>query len=154
MAYATPQDMVTRFGQTEMLRLTAPDGQPLDVIDQDRLTLALSDASAVIDSFLRRRYATPLANVPQEITRACCVLARFDLAQGESREPTKQMTDARAEVQKWLRDLFAGTALLADATPAGGQSFGQVQDRGQPVFGDANTPCDLSYPLPAFWTGV
>jgi phage gp36-like protein len=130
MAYAAPSDMVTRFGQIEMLRLTSPEGQPLDVIDIDRLNLALGDASAVMDSFLRRRYLTPVSPVPSELVRACCILARFDLAHGDGREPSKQMADADADTRKWLVKLFDGTALLPDATPAGEQSFAQAQVRG------------------------
>jgi phage gp36-like protein len=153
MAYAVAQDMVTRFGQAEMLRLTAPEGQPLDVIDLDAVNAALADASAVIDSYLRRRYATPVTPVPQELTRACCILARFDLAHGDATNPTAQMSVARRETIAWLGELRDGTVLLADATPAGGQSFGQVRDAGCPVFGDPGADSFATDPAPAFWSG-
>ena len=154
MAYATPQDMVTRFGQSEMLRLTVQDGLPLDVIDLDALGVALADASSIIDSYARRRYLTPVAPTPQEFARACCILARYDLAHGDGTNPTVQMESARRDVITWLEKLRDGLVLLADATPAGGQSFGQVQDAGCAVFRDASQP-GVGWPTPDdFWSAV
>jgi phage gp36-like protein len=135
-----------------MLRLTAPEGQPLDVIDLDRLNLALADASSVIDSYLRRRYLTPVSPAPSELVRACCIIARFDLAHGDGREPTEQMKAANTETLKWLEKLRNGDTLLADATPAGLEAFGQVQDAGTPVYRDGSAPgygCGGNYPT--FW---
>lgn len=136
MAYATAQDMVTRFGEAEMIRLTVPEGQPMDMINMVRLNLAITDASAHMDTYLRRRYLTPVNPVPQELTRACCILARDDLAHGDGRAPTEQMVNDASAVRKWLRELFSGDALLADATPAGEQSFARVRDGGRPVYGE------------------
>ena len=152
MAYAAVQDMVARFGQTEVLRLSAPEGQPLDVIDQDRVNVALADASDLIDSYLRRRYLTPLVTVPQAVLRACCVLARHDLAHGNGLMPTEQMTTARKETVAWLESIRDGKTMLADATPSGDQSFAQVSVRhGVPWGGigapPAEPPCDADAPL-------
>jgi phage gp36-like protein len=129
MSYAAASDMTTRFGQVEMIRLTTGEGQPMDGIDLLRLQRALDDGSALIDSFLRRRYLTPVVPAPAELVRANCVLARFDLAQGDGREPTEQMRLARKEAMEWLGHLRDGTVLLADATPTGQESFAQVQTR-------------------------
>lgn len=157
MAYAAPVDMVTRFGQVEMLRLTSAEGQPLDVIDPVRLNLALADASSLIDSYLRRRYLTPVSPVPQELARACCIVARFDLAHGDGREPTAQMKSAYDDTLKWLQKLRDGETLLQDATPAGQEAFGQVQDAGCPVFRDGSQPGFGGGGWPSaddFWAGV
>ena len=160
MAYAAPTDMIARFGYAEMLRLSAAEGQPLDVIDQDRINVALGDASAVIDSYLRRRYQTPLATVPQEVLRACCILARYDLAHGDGRAPSDQMVSARKETTAWLEGVRDGRILLADATPAGEQSFAQVAVRQGATYGGVGTPppdgCEVggAYPLPPFQNGL
>ena len=130
MGYAQPQDMVARYGQAEMIRLSVGEGQPLDVMNLARINVALADASALIDSYLRRRYATPLATFPQEILRACCILARYDIAHGDGRTPSDQMTAAQKQVLAWLEAIRDGRTMLADATPAGGEAFGQVQSRG------------------------
>lgn len=160
MAYAQPSDMIARFGSIEMLRLSAPEGEPLDVIDQDRVNTALGDASALIDSYLRRRYATPLAAVPQEVLRACCILARFDLAHGNGREPSEQMRLARKETITWLESIRAGQTFLADATPSGEESMAQVKVRdGSPYGGIGAVPSDATdpnagWPYPTFGSGL
>ncbi len=132
MAYAAITDMVARYGEAELIRLTTPEGAEMGSVDATRVATLLDDASALVDSYLRRRYLTPVTPTPQELTRAACILARFDLAQGESREPSAQMTAARKDVIAWLVKLGDGTVLLADATPAGEQSFSQVQTRADP----------------------
>ncbi len=156
MPYAAPSDMIARFGSAEMLRLSTSEGQPLDVIDQGRINVALADASALIDSYLRRRYATPIAAVPQEVLRACCILARFDLAHGDGREPSEQMRLARKETIGWLESIRDGQTMLADLTPAGDQSFAQVAVRRGPSYGGIGTPppdCpdpNAGWPYPPF----
>ena len=49
MSYATSADLLTRFGEGELLRLAmTPSGE----LDQATLQLALDDASALIDGYL------------------------------------------------------------------------------------------------------
>lgn len=155
MAYATAADMRARFGEQELILLTTGDGMPMDTVDTDKVAVALADASALIDSYLRRRYLTPVSPAPTELVRACCHLARYDLALGGSRDPSTQTTDMRKQTMEWLRQVHDGVALLADATPAGGQSFAQAQDRGETIYGDTDAPllADPS-PTPNFWSGV
>ena len=135
MAYAGVQDMIDRFGQVEMIRLTTPADQDMDTVQADPVTRALEDASAVIDGYLRRRYQVPLDLVPPEIRRACCVLARFDLSTGDQREASERTTQDRKDAVAWLTQISKGDVLLplAEVTP-GDQSFAQVQTRGA-VFG-------------------
>ncbi len=103
MPYAAIEDMVTRYGEAEMARLTTPEGQLDDIVVSTRIAGALGDATALIDTYLRRRYVVPLVSpLPREITNACCILARFDLAHGEQREPTEQMRLAKKDVIAWL----------------------------------------------------
>lgn len=128
MAYATVNDMVERFGQIEMIRLSTRDNALPEAIDGGRVALLLDDASSVIDSLLRQRYAVPLAPVPREIRRACCILARYDLAQGGEQTPTEAMETERSQVMKWLRELADGSIRLAVPT-ATTDSSARVQDR-------------------------
>lgn len=122
-AYATVADMVSRYGETEVLRFSAGDGPLPEAIVPARIEQAIADASALIDSYLRGAYVVPLAAPPTDLVRATCVLARYDLAQGGDREPTEQMRLARKEVIEWLRALADGTVSLegvAPIAPAGG----------------------------------
>ena len=157
-AYAAPSDLVARFGEAELIRLTTDEGQDFGTFDLVRVTAAIGDASAIIDSYLRRRYLTPLALVPQEILRATCVLARHALAQGGGREPTTQMENGRKDVLAWLEQLRDGTALLDESVVATSpESYAQMTSRGvangaDPVVSD-NVPSDEAYfgPAQQFW---
>jgi phage gp36-like protein len=127
--------MISRFGQAELIRLTTPDGAPMVAINEEPILRALDDAAAIIDTWLRKRYAMPLTVAPPEIRRACCILARYDLSIGEQRNPSEQTIEDRKEVMTWLRAIGAGTALLdlAEVTISD-QSYATQQSR-QPVYG-------------------
>ncbi|WP_270682326.1 gp436 family protein [Aeromonas sp. QDB51] len=60
MSYASVSDMVTRFGEAELLRLAMT---PAGELDDAAITVALQDASALIDGYLAGRYPLPLAHV-------------------------------------------------------------------------------------------
>ena len=142
MAYASYQDLVARFGETEILRLATPDGQLDGEADLGRVQLAVNDATSVIESYIRRRYVTPLNPVPPEIRAACCTLARFNLAQGEGRLPTEQMKDGRAEAIKWLQGIARGEGALDAADPiAAASAFARTADR--PALFDPRDPGGL-----------
>lgn len=129
MAYATVQDMIGRFGETEMLRLSSVDGLLPETVNAVPVDQAIADSSAVIDSYLRKRHAVPLAPVPQVITRAACILARYDLSVGGDREPADQVKNDRKDVVAWLTQLANGTVTLEDAAPVEPATGARVQDR-------------------------
>lgn len=153
MAYATLVDLLARFGQTELLRLTAPEGQEPDTIDEVRVQAALDDASAVIDAYAARRYATPLSPVPQIVTRLCCALARFELAQAGGVTASDAVVAAQKAAVQFLERVRDGVALFPDAQPAGQQGFAAMQDRGDPVYYDDSVqPAGVNVTVPGFWT--
>ncbi len=135
MAYATVRDMIERFGQTEMVRLTTPADQDLGGIVTEVAEAKLDDASAQIDSYVGKRYQVPMAVPPQVIVRAACILARYDLATGEQREPTEQMRLQRQETIAWLRDIANGNVVLElDEVAPGDESYAQASTR-RPIYG-------------------
>jgi phage gp36-like protein len=128
MAYATVTDMVHRFGQAEMIRLSATaETLPVEP-NAARIEVALDDATAVIEMYLRSRYALPISPVPREITRACCILARFDLSQGDGKTPSDDVKEQASRTLAWLEALANGTGELA-AAPATSITDARVQDR-------------------------
>jgi phage gp36-like protein len=132
MPYATLTDLTEAFGESEAIRLTAPEGELDGPVVEAKVTRALTDASDLIDSYLGRRYAVPLtAPIAPAITRACLVLGRFDLAHGDQREPTEQMRLARKETIAWLERLATGEAVLPGNPPLAGASGAgaRVSDR-------------------------
>jgi phage gp36-like protein len=58
MNYASPQDLMDRFGEAELLQLTDPD---LQAVQTARVQRAIDDAQAYVDSFVGRVYRLPLS---------------------------------------------------------------------------------------------
>lgn len=130
MAYAAVTDMITRFGSSELIRMTTPEGQDMTAIDTVAVERALAEASDLVDSYLRTRYAVPLVAVPLSVRGLTCRMARYDLAHGENREPTEQMRLARREDVEWLGNIAKGLVTLDGVAPASlDQSGARASDR-------------------------
>ncbi len=114
MAYATTADLIAKYGETEIARLSAAAGGAVEV-DAVRCQGALDDATASVDSYLRARYAVPLASPAREVALAVLVIARYELAQGDGREPSTQMIEARKETIAWLGKVATGQVKIAGA---------------------------------------
>lgn len=110
--YATLSDMVARFGAQQLVRLSRQEDREATTPDPVKVETSLKDATAIIDSYLRGIYATPIAVPPAEIVRAACVLARYDLAQGENVDPSDEMAKSRKEVIDWLTAISKETLTL------------------------------------------
>ena len=154
MAYATVDDMIGRFGQAEMIRLSTPDGAAMVAVLPAPIETALDDASAIIDTWLRRRYRVPLSVCPPELRRAACILARYDLSTGEQKNPSEQTVADRADALKWLAAIGAGTALLdLEEVAVSDQSYATMQSRDQ-VYADPLTGDGYCGPQQSgFWSG-
>jgi phage gp36-like protein len=110
MSYAALADLTERFGATELGEL-CPDGN--GGVDPVRTQQALDDAGAIIDSYLRPRYALPLPVVPPLLGRLECDLARALIyASTPGTLPTDAVKAARDAAMTHLRDLGAGKAML------------------------------------------
>ena len=154
MAYASVDDMVLRFGEAEMIRATTPDGAEAVAIVPGKLCAALDDASAIIDTFLRKRYRVPLDVAPAEINRACCIIARYDVSTGGERQPAEQVEKDRDAVISWLGKIAAGSVVLdlKEVAP-GDESYATTQSR-NPVFSDGmpgSGGCDSYQGYGGFW---
>ena len=105
--YATRQDLIDRYGEAEIAQRES--ALPPGATDR-----ALADADAEIDSYLAGRYVVPLAAPPGNVVRVACTIARARLlGDAVSEQARKDSEDARA----WLRDVQAGRALVAGASP-------------------------------------
>ena len=95
---------------------------------------ALSACSAVIDSYLASRYQLPLVQWDQDLVRACCVLASYDLlvTRGFGQQPgVDQNIRARAQdTLLWLEQVSKGTqepaSLIDSSTPSADGGDGAV----------------------------
>lgn len=108
MSYATQQDMITRFGEEELVTLTnsAPNAES---IDEDVLALALTDADAEINSYIGGRYKLPLATTPSVLVLRACDIARKRLYRERLTETVK---DAYDEAVAWLLLVSRGAVVL------------------------------------------
>lgn len=133
MAYAAVSDMIQRFGEREVLNNSNPEGSVATVIDVARVNQVLGDASDLIDTYLNRRYAVPLATPPASIVNACCRIARFDLAQTGGTQPTEQILSDRRDAIAWLGKIASGSISLDGIVAANvSESFSRFQSRPAP----------------------
>lgn len=135
MTYATQQDMVDRFGATELIQLTDRAAVPPVAIDATVLTRALADATAAIDGYLVRRYALPIAAPPPALVKVCADIARFYLW-GDRADPKGAIAAAHAEALRWLRQVADDIVRLevAGAASPAAASGGARVEAGAPVF--------------------
>ncbi|MCH4295571.1 DUF1320 domain-containing protein [Shewanella sp. 3B26] len=111
--YATAADMVSRFGEQDLVLLTEREDSTPGAINQPVLEQALTDASAEIDSYLAGRYQLPLAQAPEVLIRSCCDVARYLLLGDRAPEQVEKRYQA---VVKWLTLVSKGDIQLGLAS--------------------------------------
>jgi phage gp36-like protein len=114
MPYATRQDIETLRGARFLETLV-----PVDVDIDVATARAIDDAQAMIDPYLRKRYALPLSVVPA-IVRQCAIdIACWHLAPAADR--MSEEIEKRAKMRlDFLKDVAAGKAEIAELEPAPG----------------------------------
>ncbi len=109
MPYIVAQDMVDAFGQEEIVALTNLDNPSATTINNVVLQQAIDDACAIIDSYLRSRYTTPIVPTPAALVRIACDITRGQLDQNNPRDEV---------IRRWemaltfLKDIAKGLASL------------------------------------------
>lgn len=127
MAYVTQQDLIDRFGSTELIQLTDRTNMPATTIDATVVAAAISDAENVADSYMAKRYALPLSPVPDVLVPVVANLARYNLY-GERAEKESAIYRNYKDAIAWLKDVSSGTVQLeADGVAADQPTSGQVQ---------------------------
>ncbi len=107
MTYATKQQMIDRFGETELVQLTDEAG--LGVIDDVKIGDCLQDADDEINTFLAARYALPLSSVPKVLVRWACDVARYFLYDDQAPEQVRKRYE---DVRRSLEAVAKGTLSL------------------------------------------
>ncbi len=104
MMYATVSEMASRYPRSQLDLLTASrseDAKPDDAIIEG----AITDASALIESYISARYTLPLSVVPVALARQCCVIAWYFLNETRATEQTGQRY---RDAIKWLGEVRDG----------------------------------------------
>lgn len=112
MIYATRDDLAARFGEDELVALTT--GRAAGTADEERLHLALRDASAEIDAYLAARYPVPLNTRPALLTGIAADLARYRLYDEAASETVRQKYE---DAQALLKAIARGEVWIGTAPP-------------------------------------
>jgi phage gp36-like protein len=109
MAYATAKDFIAKFGEIETAQITDLENE--GDLNSKTLTVALSDASDELNTYLSGRYTLPLPDtvVIKPLSRACCDIARYYLYKDR---PTEEVAKRYENTIKWLKDVAAHRANL------------------------------------------
>lgn len=137
--YLSNDGYIERNGEAETKRLT--DETRSDMVDSAKLEEALVDASAEVDSYISKRYVTPLATVPRLVQSWVSAIAREMLH--KSKAP-QAVVDEAARARAHLKDVSRGLASIAgldgiviDSTTGVGMSE-TSGDGSAPVFTDCS----------------
>jgi phage gp36-like protein len=107
--YGSQALFVDAFGEPETVMLTNLDTPMATTIESRPLERALTDAAALIDSYLNRRYQLPLAVVPQVLIPYSLDIARYRLDRISNREDVRQRYE---DAIKWLESVASGKCFL------------------------------------------
>lgn len=133
MPYVSQQEMIDRFGEDELIRLSDRAAAPAGVIDAAIIDTAIADADDLIDSYIVRRYDLPLARTPSRLTKVASDIARFHLYKDGAIE---SVAEAHKEAIRFLKDVAAGRAELdiGGEEPAASPSMGAHVGGGAATF--------------------
>jgi len=116
--YCTKADLVERYGNDELIQLTDRAVPPSGVIDDAVVDRACTDATAIVDSYVRSSYVVPLSLVNIAVVKPwACMLARWLLHEDAHPEHVKYRYEAAI---KGLRDIATGKVALPELPPLDG----------------------------------
>lgn len=119
MPYATQADMVSHFGERELIDLTDRFDVPLGLINAAVLAKALTRADAEIDGYLGVRFSLPLSVVPALLLDLACDIAHYHLYTLEVPDLVSERYKAAIKTLQAIADGRVSLGLPA-ATPQGG----------------------------------
>lgn len=142
MTYAAKQDLIDRYGEGELTRLTDTTNKPPSAIDDTMVEQALDDADGIINGYLKSAgLSVPLVPAPSVLIAKAAILARYFLHRDKSTE--KVRTDYEDAIS-WLKDVANGRVALGDvASAAAAPSVGRPQFTGAGRVFTAQTLRDL-----------
>ena len=121
MAYSTKTDILEQLEEDVLIQLT--DDDDAGVVDEDKVTRAIVDADAEIDSYCGTKYDVPFSTVPVMIRKISVDLSICNLyarRQG-SPEDRKERCD---EAISFLKDISKGIASLGGDGPSADDDSG------------------------------
>jgi phage gp36-like protein len=111
MGYCTQQNLIDRFGDTEIIQLADRDRD--GEVDTEVVDGAIADAAAEIDGRLSAVLVLP-AVAPNELVFRACDIARYRLYDDRATEVVRRRYE---DAVAWLKDVAAGKAVIPGAVP-------------------------------------
>lgn len=118
MNYCQVSDIQTVAPAQDLIDLT--DDENTGSMNEAIITQYISDASELIDDYLRGRYELPFATVPGLLLRICRSITLYNLYSRRIRlNPPEAVTDGNKNAMRLLDKIQNGTIVLglADAPP-------------------------------------
>jgi phage gp36-like protein len=138
MAYCTQDDIEMRIGEADLVALADYDGDGES--DEQVVQAAITNACALIDSYLSVRFSVPLSPVPDVLKARAVNLSVYFLRLGRdsATEDTRRQYD---DDLVWLREAVQGQVSLGiePGPPQGARAPG-VQYSGKPRLFGRNEP--------------
>lgn len=116
---------MSRYASTSDLTRLGVPATALTGVTTATQEAALDAASALADGYLQERFTLPLAAWVDDLRRAVCCVAAYDILSARGFDPRGGGTDENVRLRyedalRWLRDVGAGHATptgVIDATP-------------------------------------
>lgn len=110
--YCTQDDLIRRFGEDELIDLT--DRSASGQVDANTIAEAITDAAAIMDSYLQPRYRgrMPFSPVPAVLERIACNLVRYYLYTNHKPDEVAKPYD---EALKFLESVASGRVSIGSS---------------------------------------
>lgn len=116
MAYSALADLILRLNEDTIIQLT--DDANTGSVNSDVVSEAIEDADGLMDTYLRVRYAVPVASPPAVLTRISSILAICHLYHRRQGPPEYWATRCK-EARDLLEDIAAGEVVIDGISTAG-----------------------------------
>ncbi len=138
----------TRYAQQADLANLGLIGGALATIPGATQNAALDAASAVVDSYLQSRYHLPLTQWGQDLVRATCCIAAYDLMSSRGYSPVGasdvNIRQRYLDVLEWLQEVSKGLqtplSIIDSSTTPGAGSDGSISSESPGDFQMVTSP--------------
>ena len=119
MSYCTKSDILEQLDEDVLIQLT--DDEDTGSVDDDKVTRAIVNADAEIDSYCGTKYAVPFTTVPDIILAVSVDIAIYNLYARRKGAPESIEKRYNSRIA-FLKDVSKGTATLGKDDPDGAPS--------------------------------
>ncbi|MEJ0012796.1 MAG: DUF1320 domain-containing protein [Bauldia sp.] len=129
MSYCTLDQLTERFGERALTDLTDRGDEATGEVDSDVIDRAIADTGALIDGYLKGRYALPIVATPPLLTDLALTVAFYKLHPHVAPEKVRKDYE---DAMRTLREISTGAVRLdvAGVEPAASGSSGvKTNDR-------------------------